>query len=291
MAGAEGVRRRIHKHAGKRSSHGKMRVQTKFSCVIDKTQAASAEAAVACWVAEGRVTAAFQTPSSTPAIRSALDWRALLDCAVLRSVFPEELMSQLACVAVCGTRLSSLAAQAAAWPATGGADPRPARTRSELLFMVSRRENRGSLGSRREGAPGSPAQVVGRLLLGAGETDRGGEADQTLVGLEWVARGQRSRVFLRYGKMAGAQTPTAKSFELALLYGAAGTISVPSGQTGIWCVAANHVADRRLASVADFDANPIAADGSSGKYDPAEYMEVDLTESRSTADWPAHSTS
>ena len=266
-----------------------MRVQTKFSCIIDKTQAVSAEAAVACWVAEGRVTAAFQTPSSTPAIRSALDWRALLDCAVLRSVFPESLMSQLACVAVCGTRLSSLAAQAAAWPATGGVDPRPARTRSELLFMVSRRENRGSLGSRREGLPGASEQVVGRLFLGAEETGRGENAERTLVGLEWVARGQRNRVFLMYGKMTESQTPTAKSFELALLYGAAGTISVPSGPTGIWCVAANHVADRRLASVADFDANPVPADASSSRYDPAEYIEVDLTESHSTADWPAPS--
>ena len=262
-----------------------MRVQTKFSCIIDKTQAVSAESAVACWVAEGRVTAAFQTPSSTPAIRSALDWRALFDCSVLRSVFPEELMSQLACVSVCGTRLSSFAAPAAAGSATGGVESRPTRSRSELLFMVSRRENRGSLGSRREGLPGSPEQVVGRLFLGTEETGRGAGADRTLVGLEWVARGQRNRVFLMYGKMAGSPTPTAKSFELALLYGAAGTISVPRGPTGIWCVAANHVADRRLASVADFDANPVLADVSSSKYDPAEYIEVDLTESRSTTDW------
>ena len=65
--------------------------------------------------------------------------------------------------------------------------------------------------------------------------------------------------------------------------------SVPSGPTGIWCAAANHVADRRLASVADFDANPVPADALSSKHDPAAYIEVDLTESHSTADWPAPS--
>lgn len=262
-----------------------MRVHTKYSCVIDKSQTVNVDLAVPCWVAEGRVTAS-PALSSAVSVRNLLDWRAMFDCAVLSQIFPAELMAELACAAVCGTRLWSLPRTTPAGVAPNAEGLAPPRTHHELLFMITRREQRGIPGSRRVGGAYASEPIVGRMLIETEESVRRAERERTVVGLEWVASGQRIRVFLPHRKTPEPGAPAVKNLELALLYGAAGTLSTPAGETGIWCVAANQVADRRLCTPLEAEAGAAATGGVVSRHDHAEFLEIDLTESHSPANWP-----